>query len=55
MFLLPAEASSKLSPLFQQAFLSDEGRSVWLLAPIVLLFTLGRSRGWALLGGGDDE
>jgi len=54
LYLLPAEASTKLSPLFQQAFLSDEGRSLWLIAPIVLLFTLGRSTGWSLFSRDDD-
>jgi hypothetical protein len=54
LYLIPHEASAKLSPLFQQAFLSDEGRSIWLLAPIILLFTLGRSSGWSWFGSEDD-
>ena len=54
LYLLPAEAATNLSPLFRQLFLSDEGRSLWLLAPIVLLFTLGNSKGWSLWNR-DDE
>jgi hypothetical protein len=55
LYLLPAGAAANLSPMFQQLFLSDEGRSLWLLAPIVLLFTLGKSTGWSFFGGQDDE
>ncbi|HVM90470.1 MAG TPA: hypothetical protein VMU11_01055, partial [Verrucomicrobiae bacterium] len=55
LYLLPPEAAANLSPMFRQLFLSDEGRSVWLLAPIVLLFTLGRSTGWSLFGSRDDD
>lgn len=42
LFLLPPEATKTLSPLFQQAFLGEIGRSFWLIAPIPLLFIIGR-------------
>jgi hypothetical protein len=42
LFLLPTSATTSLSPVFRQLFLGDEGRSVWLIAPIILLFALGR-------------
>jgi len=42
MFLLPYETTSKLSPFFQEAFSGEIGRSFWLLAPIPLLFVIGR-------------
>jgi len=42
LFLLPFETTQKLSPLFQEAFLGEIGRSFWLLAPIPLLYVIGR-------------
>lgn len=42
LFLLPAEITMKLSPMFRQLFLGDEGRSLWIIAPVLLLFGLGR-------------
>lgn len=41
-FLLPPESTSKLSPFFQQAFIGEIGRSFWLIAPIPLLYIIGR-------------
>lgn len=42
LFLLPPEATQTLSPFFQQAFLGEIGRSFWLIAPIPLLYIIGR-------------
>lgn len=42
LFLLPPESTSKLSPFFQQAFIGEIGRSFWLIAPIPLLYVIGR-------------
>lgn len=41
LFLLPSAWISALPALFQVVFLGDIGRSVWFLAPIVGLVTLG--------------
>ncbi len=42
LFLLPVDATQSLSPLFQQAFIGEVGRSFWLIAPIPLLYIIGR-------------
>ncbi len=42
LFLLPPETTQTLSPFFHQAFLGEVGRSFWLIAPIPLLFVIGR-------------
>lgn len=42
LFLLPADVTTQLSPAFRQVFLGNEGRSVWLILPIFLLFAVGR-------------
>lgn len=42
LFLLPSQVTSSLSPGFRTIFLSDEGRSLWLILPIFLLFAVGR-------------
>jgi len=49
--LLPTEATQNLSPFFQQAFLGEIGRSFWLIAPIPLLYIIGRE----LFDDDDDE
>lgn len=43
--LLPTEATKSLPSLFINLFLSDIGRSLWLLAPFVALAVLGREGG----------
>lgn len=42
LFLLPAQVTAGLSSGARLFFLSDEGRSLWLILPIVLLFVVGR-------------
>ncbi len=42
LFLLPSEITASLSSGFRLIFLSDEGRSLWLILPIFLLFAVGR-------------
>lgn len=42
LFLLPSEVTATLSSGFRLIFLSDEGRSLWLILPIFLLFAVGR-------------
>lgn len=42
LFLLPSDVTTGLSPAFRLFFLSDEGRSIWLILPIFLLFAVGR-------------
>lgn len=42
LFLLPSQVITALSPGFRTVFLSDEGRSLWLILPIFLLFAIGR-------------
>ncbi len=44
LFLLPADVTAQLSPAFRQIFLGNEGRSVWLILPIFLLFAVGRGK-----------
>ena len=41
LFLLPSEVGIGLSPLFQQVFLSDIGRSFWMIAPMAALALIG--------------
>ncbi len=42
LFLLPSDVTATLSSGFRLIFLSDEGRSLWLILPIFLLFGVGR-------------
>ncbi|MCK9361602.1 hypothetical protein M0Q28_05280 [Patescibacteria group bacterium] len=42
LYLLPSQVTASLSPGFRMIFLSDEGRSLWLILPIFLLFAVGR-------------
>jgi hypothetical protein len=51
LFLLPADVTAQLSPAFRQVFLGNEGRSVWLILPIFLLFAVGRGKDYDF----DDE
>ncbi len=43
--LMPMETVATTPPLIKNIFLSDLGRSVWLLAPFVALVALGRPQG----------
>ena len=45
LFLLPSEWIETLPQSFRLVFLHDIGRSIWFIAPIIGLATLGRSSG----------
>lgn len=43
LFLLPAELTQAISPVLKEIFLSDIGRSAWLILPVFGLLVIGRS------------
>ena len=44
LFLLPSDLTRSLTPLLKRVFLSDIGRTFWMIGPIIGLVLLGRPR-----------